>query len=39
VKDKRKPISPDILDKVKTAYLEHNIPRENAAYGWVRADD
>ena len=39
VKDKRKPISPDILDKAKTAYLEHNIPRENAAYGWVRADD
>ena len=39
VKDKRKPISPDILDKAKTAYLEQNIQRENAAYGWVRADD
>lgn len=39
VKDKRKPLPPDTLDRLKTAYLERGGQRSNAAYGWVRADD
>ncbi len=39
VKEKRKPLSPDILTQAKTSYLQQNILRDNAAYGWVRADD
>jgi hypothetical protein len=39
VKAKRKPLPPDTLDRLKTAYLEHGPQRDNAAYGWVRADD
>lgn len=36
---KRNPLPPDTLDKVKNAYLEFGGQRDNAAYGWVRADD
>ena len=39
VKKKRNPLPPDSLDRLKTAYLDHGGRRENAAYGWVRADD
>ncbi len=39
VKKKRNPLPPDSLDRLKTAYLDHGGQRENAAYGWVRADD
>lgn len=36
---KRKPLAPDALDKLKTAYHDAGIPRSNDAYGWVRAAD
>lgn len=39
VKAKRNALPADALDKIKTAYLEHGGQRENAAYGWVRAND
>ena len=39
MKAKRKPLPPDALDKLKTAYLEKGGMRSNAAYGWVRASD
>ena len=40
VKAKRNPLPADTLDRLKTAYLEQGKPeRDNAAYGWVRADD
>lgn len=39
VKAKRKGLPEDALDKMKVSYLEHGGHRENAAYGWVRADD
>ena len=38
VKEKRKGIKRDTLEKIKTAYLEGGGGSENAAYGWVRAD-
>jgi predicted TIM-barrel fold metal-dependent hydrolase len=38
VNAKRKALPGDALSKVKTAYLEQGGQRENAAYGWVRAD-
>jgi predicted TIM-barrel fold metal-dependent hydrolase len=38
-KDKRKPLPADTLDKLKSAYLENGGRPDNAAYGWVRADD
>ena len=38
VKAKRKGLPVDALEKVKTAYLDQGGGRENAAYGWVRAD-
>jgi predicted TIM-barrel fold metal-dependent hydrolase len=37
--DKRNPLPPDGLDKLKTAYLENGGRRDNVAWGWVRADD
>ncbi len=39
VKAKRKPLPGDALEKMKIAYQEQGGQRENAAYGWVRADD
>jgi predicted TIM-barrel fold metal-dependent hydrolase len=39
VKAKRNALPADTLDKLKAAYLENGGTRENAAYGWVRADD
>ena len=39
VKKKRNPLASDALDKLKTAYESSGGQRENAAYGWVRADD
>jgi uncharacterized protein len=39
VKAKRKAFPADALDRLKTAYLEQGGQRENAAYGWVRAED
>jgi uncharacterized protein len=38
-KAKRNPLTTDSLDKLKIAYQEQGGQRENAAYGWVRADD
>ena len=38
-KEKRNQLPADALDKLKTAYLEGGGMRNNAAYGWVRADD
>lgn len=38
-KAKRKGLPADALDKLKSAYLDGGGTRENAAYGWVRADD
>lgn len=38
-KAKRKGMPADALDKLKVAYSEAGGRRENAAYGWVRADD
>jgi predicted TIM-barrel fold metal-dependent hydrolase len=39
LKAKRKPLPPDALDRLKTAYVERGAQPSNAAYGWVRADD
>lgn len=39
VKAKRTALPADTLDKLKTTYLDHGGQRDNAAYGWVRADD
>jgi predicted TIM-barrel fold metal-dependent hydrolase len=39
VKEKRNPLPADTLDKLKSAYLDGGGMRNNAAYGWVRADD
>ena len=39
VKEKRNPLSPDIVAKAREAYPQTGLLRENAAYGWVRADD
>jgi predicted TIM-barrel fold metal-dependent hydrolase len=38
-KEKRKVLPKDTLERVKTVYLEQGPQRDNAAYGWVRADD
>jgi predicted TIM-barrel fold metal-dependent hydrolase len=38
-KAKRKGMPADALDKLKAAYSEAGGQRDNAAYGWVRADD
>jgi predicted TIM-barrel fold metal-dependent hydrolase len=38
VEAKRKALPADALSKFKMAYLESGGHRENAAYGWVRAD-
>jgi len=38
-KEKRNPLSPDIVAKAREAYPQTGLLRENAAYGWVRADD
>jgi predicted TIM-barrel fold metal-dependent hydrolase len=39
VKEKRNPINPDIIAQARLMYENSGILRENAAYGWVRADD
>ncbi|HYL11177.1 MAG TPA: amidohydrolase family protein [Candidatus Acidoferrales bacterium] len=39
VKEKRNPLSPDIIAQARQAYPLSGLLRENAAYGWVRADD
>lgn len=39
VKAKRQAFPADALDRLKLAYEDHGGQRENAAYGWVRADD
>jgi predicted TIM-barrel fold metal-dependent hydrolase len=39
VKAKRNALPADALEKLKLAYLENGGQRDNAAYGWVRADD
>ena len=39
VQAKRKGYPKDALSKLKDKYLSLGIPRNNAAYGWVRADD
>lgn len=39
VKAKRNPINPDILTQARASYEKTGMLRENAAYGWVRADD
>ncbi len=39
VKAQRKAFPADALTRLKTAYLERDGMRSNAAYGWVRADD
>ena len=39
VKAKRTALPSDALDKLKIAYEQGGGMRENAAYGWVRADD
>ncbi len=39
VKMQRKALPADTLEKLKTAYLDRGGRRDNAAYGWVRADD
>jgi len=39
VKAKRTPLPADALDRLKTTYLDNGGQRDNAAYGWVRADD
>jgi hypothetical protein len=38
VKAKRSALPGDALSKLKAAYLEGGGLRDNAAYGWVRAD-
>lgn len=39
VNAKRTPLPADALDRLKAAYLDNGGQRDNAAYGWVRADD
>ena len=39
LKAKRNPLPPDTLTRIKTAYLDNSPVRDNAIYGWVRADD
>jgi uncharacterized protein len=39
VKEKRNPLNPDVITQAKLSYENSGILRENAAYGWVRADD
>jgi len=39
LKAKRNPLPADALSRLKAAYLEQQPLRNNAAYGWVRADD
>ncbi len=39
VKAKRKALPADSLDRLKTAYLDQGGQPNNAAHGWVRADD
>ena len=39
VKAQRKALPADTLSRLKVAYVEGGGMRENAAYGWVRADD
>jgi hypothetical protein len=39
VKATRKAFPADTLNQLKTAYVERGGLRNNAAYGWVRADD
>jgi predicted TIM-barrel fold metal-dependent hydrolase len=39
VNEERKALPADTLEKLKTAYIEGGGMRDNAAYGWVRADD
>jgi hypothetical protein len=39
VKAKRNALPEDSLDRLKVAYEQSGGTRENAAYGWVRADD
>jgi len=38
VRAQRKALPEDALSKLKTAYLGQGGQRENAAYGWVRAE-
>jgi hypothetical protein len=35
----RKALPADALSRLKTAYIDQGGRRNNAAYGWVRADD
>ncbi len=39
VKEKRTNLPKDTLERIKTAYVDSGRQSENAAYGWVRADD
>ena len=39
VKAKRNALPSDALEKLKLAYVDQGGQRDNAAYGWVRADD
>jgi uncharacterized protein len=39
VKAKRNALPADALERLKLAYLENGGQRDNAAYGWVRAND
>jgi uncharacterized protein len=39
VKEKRNPLSPDIIAQARKSYENAGLMRDNAAYGWVRADD
>ena len=39
VKEKRNVLPKDTIERIKTVYLEQGPQRDNAAYGWVRADD
>ena len=38
-KEKRNPLNPDIIEQARASWENSGILRENAAYGWVRADD
>ena len=39
VNKKRNPLNPDIISQARKSYENTGLMRENAAYGWVRADD
>jgi predicted TIM-barrel fold metal-dependent hydrolase len=39
LKEKRHPLSPDIIAQARKSYENAGLLRDNAAYGWVRADD